>query len=115
MKTSKVDFFRRVEAVKNLDTDNFGSLAAAAKLDPKYHFKHCNWSGVDFGEMDITGYDFSGSVFAGADLSRVKGFGRAHFEGADLEAAKVPESRTSCSFSWTTRATTTSAVTVQQR
>ena len=61
-------------------TEDFVTLAEAAKLDPATDFIRADLRNVDFGFCDLAGFNFEGANLDGADLSRAT-VDKANWEG----------------------------------
>ena len=81
----------RAEAVLSKRGSDFATLALAAELDPKRHFRGANLRNVDFGRDDLNGFDFRCADLTGANLSAARGLEKWMFHGAKLDHARLPD------------------------
>jgi Leucine-rich repeat (LRR) protein len=84
------DLLRRAAAVAHARTTSFVALAGLAGLDPGRSFRGADLQRVDFGEDDLSDYNFTNADLRGADLSRARGVANLIMIGARLEGAKLP-------------------------
>ena len=63
------------------------TLARLGRLDPKRHFRGADLRAVDFGDDNLSGFDFAEADFAGANLLRARGLDPAMFVGARFDAS----------------------------
>lgn len=78
----------KAQAVVDHPNENFAELLQVAGLDPAKHLRYADWSDSDFGDADITGWDFTGARLNRADLTKVRNIDKAHFNrncNADTE------------------------------
>ncbi len=80
----------RIASICSSKSCNFIALVQLAKLDPRRHFRHCNWSGVTFKNCDLSGFDFTGSNLSNCDFSDAKLSG-AIFKDAIIEGSNLKE------------------------
>lgn len=69
----------RILAVVEAPTEDFAELLEIGGLDPTRDLRYADWSSSDFGEADVTGWDFTGARLNYADLRRVKNIELAIF------------------------------------
>lgn len=89
-KKSTKDINQRMQAVASAAGEvrlNFGELLRLARLDPRRDLRYGNWTGVTFDHMDLSGYDFTGSILSGCSFVGAK-IEDACFEQAELGCVK---------------------------
>lgn len=74
------------QAVLRARDADFATLARIGGLDPSRHFRGSDLRNVDFGDDDLSKFDFREADFAGADLSRARGLKPGMFAGAKCDA-----------------------------
>ena len=84
--------FQRLRRVREAEGASFAELVAVAELDPKTDFRFLDLRGVNFGETDMSGFDFSGADLREANMSRVQGLERANMTNALLKGIRRPRS-----------------------
>ncbi len=62
----------RILSIVNADTDDFLELVKIAELDPSKDFRFANLSGVNFSDLDLTGFDFTGTCIEGCRFRDAK-------------------------------------------
>jgi formylglycine-generating enzyme required for sulfatase activity len=81
LKLSREEWKSLIDTICHAGTDDFAQLAALSGLDPAKHLRFANWSGVNFADCDLRGFDFSGSRLINCD------FTGALIEGARFDLA----------------------------
>ena len=82
----------RIGLVAHSPDQTFARLIELAALDPTADFVGADLSEVDFGDLDVDGFNFSHADLTNANLSQVRNFSRANFDGATLRSARLPSS-----------------------
>jgi formylglycine-generating enzyme required for sulfatase activity len=75
------------QAILRARDADFATLARLGGLDPARHFRGADLRDVDFGDDDLSGFDFAEAEFAGANLSRARGLRPEMFVGARFDAS----------------------------
>jgi hypothetical protein len=78
------------------ETATMADLLHILKLDPSNDLTFAQMSGVDFGEVDLAGYNFEGANLSYCDFSRAK-IDKMNYDGADITGAKWPSGYIACS------------------
>lgn len=73
------DLNERIQDIIDAPTEDFAELLKIAGLDPKKALRFADWSGADFGNADVAGWDFTGAKLNEANLSRVINIDKAFF------------------------------------
>lgn len=76
------DELRRIVAVLDAKIASFVELSKLAGLDPACDFRGANLRFVNFGEDDLSDFDFSEADLRGANLSAAKGLSRLKMDAA---------------------------------
>ena len=81
-----------VQRIRKEHGADFCSLVRIANLDPRSDFRYANLTCVEFGSVDLDGFDFTGANLSGADLrfASVRG---AVFVDVSTEGTLWPEQR----------------------
>lgn len=79
---------RVIDAPQNA---TFEDLVHIANLDKAKDFRFRNLSGISFGKMNLTAFDFTGSDLSGSDLSKTSGFELATIQGCATRGTIFPE------------------------
>lgn len=72
------------------DGASFAELLELSGLDPAKDMRGADWSRVNFGSIDLAGFDFSDANLIGADLSDAYNTEQAVFVGAAIRGARLP-------------------------
>ena len=89
---SRDEVAQRILAVlEAADPNDFPALAQAARLDPARHYRYTDFTGVDFGHLNLAGVDFTGANLRDANLSRVINLPAEAIGGAaDTRGVQLP-------------------------
>jgi formylglycine-generating enzyme required for sulfatase activity len=104
--TLRPDTWTLIDAILATESDSFVDLVRVSGLKPDRAFRGADLRGTDFGDAELSGFNFMGADLRGADLSRAGGLTPAMFAGAIFDGAtKLPRAqqtaiRQQARFAW---------------